>query len=315
MIAVSRGMYDALLVNAKRDDVDDLVLEEYRNIASELRAKNRLVLDLIRQELFLYEHRKLTGSPVEWSEGGIVWNAIRWGEVKAGFWGRPSNNLDAFWHKRLQLLLDAGETPLIGSEHLHEAARSLGNRFKWIQATIAAELAIKEVLCRLEPKLEVLLMNVPSPPIHKLYGEVLESVCGERSPYARQLQKGAEIRNKLVHAPKGIELEQQAVNDYITMVMEALEHLLESERNIRISSVGWRTRAPLLRVQHPQWQKKRYPSCCLSIIPSKAGGERLIRRDQLRGRRVPNKVLHDGLAPASLPPAGEHCVSGTPTGS
>ena len=85
--------------------------------------------------------------------------------------------------------------------HLHRAKSENIAHHKWIDATIAAELAIKDVLSKANPDLELLLMEMPSPPLVKLYGVILEKHLGEKSPYLKRIKNGVEIRNRLVHKP------------------------------------------------------------------------------------------------------------------
>ena len=184
----------------------------------------------------MYELRWLTSAPIEWSIDRMNWKIIPWDEIKASVWGHQVHELDDKWVNSLQILFDEAEYPLHATEHLHEAIRSSVDRFKWIQATIAAELAIKEVLGRLEPKLKLLLFNLPSPPIEKLYRDVLKEIAGEASPFVNKLKKGSEIRNKLIHSPESVKLDGQEVLNYISTVKSAIEHLLGIERNIRQQS-------------------------------------------------------------------------------
>jgi len=119
----------------------------------------------------------------------------------------------------------AGDQPLLAAQHLHEARRHRGTRFRWIVATTAAELAIKEALLRMEPKFAPLLLEMPSPPLGRLYSSVLEAVSGERSPFLRAIQKGVEIRNRLVHRPSEPDPDPQDAADYVSDVDGALRHL------------------------------------------------------------------------------------------
>jgi len=126
----------------------------------------------------------------------------------------------------IQEYLDSGLEPLFALRHLHRAKRENNPRYKWIEATIAAELAIKEFLMRTKPDVETLLLELPSPPLHKLYGPILESFTNQRSPKLKELTKGAEIRNKLIHRPKDIEIKEEQANKYVHDVEIAIGHLL-----------------------------------------------------------------------------------------
>lgn len=111
--------------------------------------------------------------------------------------------------------------------HLHYAINHRDPRSKWIDAAIAVELAIKEFLCRKEPKLEMLLLHVPSPPIRKLFGTLLEEYAGERSPFVSELDKGATRRNLLVHRPEGEDISAEDADKYVKTADLAILHLLK----------------------------------------------------------------------------------------
>lgn len=125
----------------------------------------------------------------------------------------------------LQEGLDAGYKPFLAMRHLYRAMQEQSPRFKWIDATIAAELAVKECLARARPDLEALLIHLPSPPLSKLYGDVLESYTGTRSPYVKKLNEGSQKRNQLVHQPQAILVSEDEAIEYVRLVMKAIHHL------------------------------------------------------------------------------------------
>jgi len=116
--------------------------------------------------------------------------------------------------------------PFIALRHLHRAKEEQNSRYKWIEATIAAELAIKEFLLAKHPALGPLLLEMPAPPLSKLYGSLLKEYGGEESPKKRQIEKGAEMRNRLVHRPESIHIDPQKALDYVNDVEVAIFHLL-----------------------------------------------------------------------------------------
>jgi hypothetical protein len=123
----------------------------------------------------------------------------------------------------------AGEDPPVlihAMRHLHRAKREREPRHRWIDATIAAELGIKEFLAAYKPELESLLLEVPSPPLRKLYGAVLESYAGKRSPKLKEIANGGEMRNLLVHKPSIQEIGSEEADAYVKDVEIALLHLL-----------------------------------------------------------------------------------------
>ncbi|MCK4354714.1 MAG: hypothetical protein KAW83_05615, partial [Dehalococcoidia bacterium] len=104
---------------------------------------------------------------------------------------------------------------------------------QWIYATMAAELAIKEILVRIEPKLQVILETLPSPPLNRLYGDVLESVAGVRSTSLSKLQNGARRRNELVHNPRSPTPTFNEVKEYINFIEDMIRWLLKEWRRIK----------------------------------------------------------------------------------
>lgn len=126
----------------------------------------------------------------------------------------------------IQSSIDEKIEPLVAMRHLHRAKHEQFAHHSWIDATIAAELAIKEVLCRARPELEALLLEMPSPPLSKLYGSLLRTYLGEESPYKKDLIRGQEVRNKLVHRPGKEKIDMASAIKYTDAVEGAIFHLL-----------------------------------------------------------------------------------------
>ncbi len=76
------------------------------------------------------------------------------------------------------------------------------------------------------PEIEPLLVEMQSPPFSKLYGKILKTYLGEESPFKRELIDGQETRNLLVHRPGSVQIDPQRANNYVSMVEEAIFHLL-----------------------------------------------------------------------------------------
>ncbi len=217
------------------DDRDALI-----TLTRKLAAAQRRLLHFILQELRIEARHTLTyRSGSHWSIDGESWKAVPSTGLMAGVNVRPLFKVDEEWHIHIQSLLHSHEEPLLATHHLREAQRNDGP-FAWIQATVAAELAIKEALLRLERRLEPLLLEVPSPPLRKLYGPLLEEYGGEKSPYVKELHRGAEVRNRLVHRPQEHSLVAQDVVDYVNVVEKSLRHL---SRLCRKRSATGRTEA------------------------------------------------------------------------
>lgn len=161
-----------------------------------------------------------------WSKDQIEWNLVPV-VIKAVVQIKNYMNLTENTSKYIQGYLDGqGWEPLLALRHLQKAKIESNPRYKWIDATIAAELAIKEFYIRLAPQLETLLLEVPSPPLTKLYGSVMESLVKVKSPKLKEISKGVEIRNKLVHKPDQINIDVNEANKYVEDIEQAIFHLL-----------------------------------------------------------------------------------------
>jgi hypothetical protein len=160
-----------------------------------------------------------------WSFDNANWKELptRW---KATLNSITSMSLDNTTEKNVQSYLISDFEPFFALRHLHKAIKETNPRYKWIDATIAAELAIKEFLVRSRPELETLLLEMPSPPLDKLYGSVLESFTKQKSPKLTALREGARIRNKLVHRPNETKITHEQANSYVHDVEAAIYHLL-----------------------------------------------------------------------------------------
>jgi hypothetical protein len=134
--------------------------------------------------------------------------------------------LDDKTHAAVQTALTPNVLPLVAMRHLHRAKHESTPHHKWIDATIAAELAVKEILCRAHPAMESMLIEMPSPPFSKMYGSLLKHYLGEESPFRKKLIAGQERRNALVHRPGALEIDQQEANDYVADVEGAIFHML-----------------------------------------------------------------------------------------
>ncbi|MCG2735795.1 MAG: hypothetical protein L6282_05315 [Candidatus Methanoperedenaceae archaeon] len=159
-----------------------------------------------------------------WSIDKAEWKRIGL-KPKAGFDIRQTEPLNEKTSKIIQEYINRDFKPFFGVRHLHRAINETNSRYKWIDATIAAELAIKEFLSRKAPEIKTILMEVPSPPLDKLYGSILEKYAGEESPKKKQIENGAKMRNKLIHKPESMDIDIEKANKYIHDVENAINHL------------------------------------------------------------------------------------------
>ena len=162
-----------------------------------------------------------------WSEDGTNWKRIS-GRLKVAVSISGTLDLNENSCRWIQDNIDSDYQPFLALRHLHRARKESIPRHKWIEATIAAELAIKEFLIMRKPDLSTLLLEVPSPPMHKMYGAILKEYTGDNldKKIFKALVEGAEIRNRLQHRPQEEVIDLQKANDYVNAVSEAIGCLL-----------------------------------------------------------------------------------------
>jgi hypothetical protein len=162
-----------------------------------------------------------------WSQDGSTWRSFVVHKMYIAGRGYMPSYFDGNLHGRIERFLDKGLGGCFQDafRHLHRAENEKDSRHAWIDATIAAELAIKEFFILYKPELTPFVLEVPSPPLQKLYGAILESFTGERSPVLKHLAKGAETRNRLLHRPNE-KVSDEERNDYFGHVETAIFHLL-----------------------------------------------------------------------------------------
>jgi len=209
---------------------------ELHGITRPAREAVKRFAGLLKQELHRYNIKDelIANVRIEWSLGDNKWNPIPRG-LTVDTWVSSLGNLNERIANHLQKLLSEDEEALVATSYIHQARNPSNRRYQWIYATIAAELAIKEILVRIEPKLRVILEELPSPPLNKLYGEVLQSLGGAKLPDSdlKELQKGARRRNELVHNPKSKTPSFKEVYKYIDFIEDKIKWLLEQQRSMK----------------------------------------------------------------------------------
>lgn len=220
----------AVLAEIEPNDIENVpqnLQEEVQTITKNLTLGTRQVLALLKYHL---RHFKISEQLCSVREQTWSWNesdhkkfpcSIHFTMEDVSI--EPLNNYSTM---TMQAALTSKAEPLIAMRHLHRAKIESIPHHKWIDATIAAELAVKEVLSRVSPDIELLLMEMPSPPLTKLYGSILEYYLGERSPYLGVIRNGIEMRNKLVHRPSKIVIDGQEAINYVSDIEAAIFHLL-----------------------------------------------------------------------------------------
>jgi hypothetical protein len=161
----------------------------------------------------------------EWRSGSSRWARIPM-KLSVAVTANSITPLNEKTAAMVQSALNHQISPLQAMRHLHRAKNESQPHHKWIDATIAAELAIKEILIRARPDLETLITEVPSPPLDKMYGSIMQQYIGQRSPYVSIIKKGAATRNVLVHTPSTARIDHQEANDYVQAIEVAIFHAL-----------------------------------------------------------------------------------------
>lgn len=200
---------------------------QYRRICDELNLLARKATEYI---IFFRGRHEIEDEPTSIISSFLVSkDSYNWlstpGRLTGKFWSNRQLDLDPTIFTQLQDGIDNGISPFVAMRHIYRAAHEVDPRFKWIDATIAAELAIKEALIRKKPDLAAFIEHVPSPPLHRLWGEIMEAYFGKRSEYCSVIKKGAEIRNKLIHHPLSNSVSLDEADDYVSIVLIAINEL------------------------------------------------------------------------------------------
>lgn len=208
-------------------EVSQEICQELLDIQSSIRQSTRRVIHLLKYCLnhSTIDEMLIGSGSTYWSYDKSEWQKIELMPVVNAYpvFTTPLNEHTVQY---IQERIFDGFEPLIALKYLHRALEERSPTNKWIDASIAAELAIKEFLIRKEPTLEQLLLEVPSPPLSKLYGSILEEYAGEKSPKKKAITQGIEIRNKLVHRPNIINISEEDAWCYVSDVQIAIFHLL-----------------------------------------------------------------------------------------
>ncbi len=201
--------------------------KEIMDLRRPLSSATRAVLSQIKYflEQVSVEDRLFSVKGERWSVDGVNWRTVP-RLLTATIQMTGTIRLDEESASALQGHLDDGVQPLLALKYLHRAWNENNQQFRWIDATIAAELAVKEFLIRIEPKLEKLLLEVPSPPLDKLYGPILKHYAGGESPKLKQIREGMQVRNRILHRPQSASIDSQEATIYVQDVAIAIDDLV-----------------------------------------------------------------------------------------
>jgi len=227
-VEVSIGLLKAMEAK-KYDSLSNELESELSELTQRVSLAARCVLSLIKYCFNQYDidEQLMSSKGLFWSKDGANWQRIS-RRLRIAMSVTGTLNLDKDSCKWLQSYIDSDYQPFLALRHLHRARKESTPRHKWIEATIAAELAIKEFLIRRKPELATLLLEMPSPPLDKMYGTVLTEYGGKALPreIVNAIREGARIRNRLLHRPEEEDIDDQKALDYVEEVAEAIRRLL-----------------------------------------------------------------------------------------
>lgn len=227
-IEISFEMWNVLHNNLDLKDLPDNLQDEMSEINLNILNPVKKVLNLIKY-CFRWvdlDENLISNTKIFWSIYKSNWKPFPL-QISVTLDSRGFVLLNNESAKDIQKYIQNDFKPFFALRHLHRAMNEDNPRYKWIDATIAAELAIKEFLIRREPCIKDVLLEVPAPPLYKLYGSILKKYNnGEKSPRVNELQKGAAIRNNLIHKPENTEISLKEADEYVHNVEIAIYHLL-----------------------------------------------------------------------------------------
>lgn len=203
----------------RNEQFEDYLVKQYQAI--------RTILSYIQvfDGVFKLDTERQMQSRYEWSENRIDWLPIPDKRVTTWRGANLMQTLADNFMGNIERLANGNIPVFLAFNHLYKAYDEGNSRFKWINGTIAAEHAFKEFLSLLDSRTESLMLNIPSPPIEKLYKTVLEAYTGKESSMYKQLQKGASKRNELVHKPATPAPDLNETNIYLHQVEVAIFEL------------------------------------------------------------------------------------------
>jgi len=173
----------------------------------------------------------------QYSTDGKTWKVISHeGELSATFSTDSHPRFDYVAVPFIQEMLDSPsmllETALF---HLHRARNQNSSpKHAIIDACIAVEVGVKEFFMKFKPDLTPILDKLPSPPVTKLYGDIMEAYAGKKFSPLDSLAKLADKRNKLVHSPLKDEPSEEETRRFVLTAERAVYwlHSILDRKNI-----------------------------------------------------------------------------------
>lgn len=207
--------------------VDDDVIMIIKDLWSPLSSAIDDLINWIHLALFINHNDKITNAKTnKFSVDQETWKKGP-SDIEAHISFSQPYNLTQERKDYIQEQLSNERLPFIAFKYLIKAKNEDELEIKWINATIAAELAIKEFYMNYDKKFNYIMLKMPSPSLDRMYGEMLESITGKKGTKVQSIKKGVEIRNSLVHSPSKQKLSTPQVNQYISDVETSIFELLD----------------------------------------------------------------------------------------
>lgn len=225
---ISEELFDLLKQEDQPKKLQPNIDEELSEIRRHITSTIRRVLYAVKYCLKQVEldENLFAIKSITYSFDDVNWRFLPGAKMAITTSSYGTTPLDMESAKLIREHLSSGVEPFLALSFLQRAKKERHPKYKWIDATIAAELAVKEFLMLIKPEVEAVLLEVPSPPLYKLYGSILEAYTGQRSPVLKHIAEGAKVRNQLVHRPEQVNIDMQKAIDYLGHVEMAIGHLL-----------------------------------------------------------------------------------------
>jgi len=216
-----------------REDIDKNIIQnfqdDFNNFKSDFFEVTNRLLHYIKTWL---SHEEITGienNSIICSYDGEIWLKFSIIPIINAFDKVIFSNFDEKNCNMIQMCIDNNIEPFIALDFLAKAKSEPDSRHSWVYTTIAAELAIKEFLIAKHPQLETLLIELPSPPLDKLYRKILREYEGiDAYIKIKDIQTAVKIRNYIIHRPQAyIPISAQNSFIYIRLVEATIYQLLQ----------------------------------------------------------------------------------------
>lgn len=226
---ISTSQHSSLPSEQAREKYAEILAEDRVIVSAEL-SNNKKIFSTIQEKVKFCINNKIEGNIFEKTTYYYVINSENY-RVYPDL--SISANLDLSFNftpevlREMEIYFVENKKPLLAFNILENSSHQTELRQKWIEITVAAELGIKEFYVRKFPSFEILLDEMPSPNLRKMYGTILEHYIGEKSPNLKSIQNGIEMRNSLIHSFADKNIDASMVNQYFKDIKECLIFLQE----------------------------------------------------------------------------------------